>query len=262
MRIPVRTSRLAIIARRMASFALPLIIIPVFLHRNKTIDSEMFSLIVAIGMGFAALGLLAGSAAVVRLWFTGDMGWWRAVTGIFIGLICLSPLAMATQLYLHYPEVSDVSTGSPPSIELRNKPQMPTRSEAERAEILGAFPNLISRDYVLAPNQAYAMALDLVKKNGWTIINGSPPELERAQGQINAIETTFLGWEDEIGVRVIGTGEGVEVSVRSASLTKTDHDLGRNGLRIEAFLQDLDAMVTDQLRKGLPAEAPPAPANR
>lgn len=262
MRIPVRTSRLAITARRMVSFALPLMIIPVFLHRSQAIDSETFGLIEFIGMGFAALGVLAGIAAMVRLWFTGDMGWGRAATGVFVGLMCLLPAGLAAQFALKYPQVSDVTTSEVGPITLLNKATAPLISEEKQAELLLAFPNLVPRDYVLTTNQAYGMALALVQKRGWKLVETKAPDLENAAGQINATETTYLGWTDEVAIHIERSEEGAEVSMRSASLSYTEHDLGRNGRRLEAFLRDLDAMVTDELRQGIPLEVPSAPTDR
>ncbi len=262
MRIPVRTSRLAIMSRRMVSFALPLMIIPIFLHRSRTIDSETFGLIVAIGMGFAALGLISGLAAMVRLWFTGDMGWGRAATGVLVGLLCLLPVGLAGQFALRYPQLNDVTTSDAGRILLINKTAQPPVTPVQQADILAAFPNLIPRDYVLTTNQAYRMAMTLVQKRGWEVVDTKMPELENAVGQINATEMTYLGWTDEVAIHIERSVEGAEVSMRSASLGYTEHDLGRNGRRIEAFLRDLDEMVTDELRRGVPFEVPAAPIER
>lgn len=258
MRIPVRTSRLAVASRRLASFGLPLVIIPVFLHRTDNIDSETFFLVEAIGMGLAALGVLFGFAALVRLWITGDQGWGRAVTGLFVGLICLAPFAFGATLYAQYPATNDVSTPSTTDINLVMKTQPPS-TQTPRAELLAAFPNLIAREYLLTPNQTYRMVEQLLTDRGFSIISARPPQLERASGQINATETTFLGWTDEIGIAVTRTAEGAEVAVRSASLAPLNFDLGRNGRRIESLLRDLDDEVTDEIRRGVALDAPPIP---
>jgi uncharacterized protein (DUF1499 family) len=94
------------------------------------------------------------------------------------------------------------------------------------------------------------------------VVDTKMPELENAVGQINATEMTYLGWTDEVAIHIERSVEGAEVSMRSASLGYTEHDLGRNGRRIEAFLRDLDEMVTDELRRGVPFEVPAAPIER
>ncbi|MEO6396068.1 MAG: DUF1499 domain-containing protein, partial [Devosia sp.] len=66
--------------------------------------------------------------------------------------------------------------------------------------------------------------------------------------------TTLLGWQQEVVARVAGSAAGSTVAMRSASLTSF-HDFAENGLRIEAFLLELDSRVTLMLR-----DAPPAPA--
>ena len=48
MRILIRTSKWAIWARRFGSFAVPLTVIPVFMHREQMIASSDFVIIEAI----------------------------------------------------------------------------------------------------------------------------------------------------------------------------------------------------------------------
>lgn len=263
MRIPLRTSRLAIAARRFSGFGLPIVIIPVILHRTGNIDAETFFLIETIGMSLAGLGIMFGFAALIRLWFTGDQGWGRAIVGVFLGIVSILPLMFAAALYFQYPAVNDVSTSATTSIDLVLKPR-PANHEVPHTELVAAFPNLITRDYLLTTNQTYRMVENLVSQRGMQVIIANPPQLERASGRINATETTFLGWTDEIGITVRQTTQGTEVAMRSASLAPIDFDLGRNGRRIESLMRDLDEAVTNEIRNGLSlgAPIPEAPAPR
>src|SRR5688572_14563286 len=91
MRILIRTSKWAIWARRFGSLALPLAVVPVFMHRERMITSDDFHVIELVAMGVAALALVLALGAFVRLWVTGDHGWGKAVTGLIFSLICLAP---------------------------------------------------------------------------------------------------------------------------------------------------------------------------
>ena len=68
MRILIRTSKWAIWSRRFGSLALPLMVLPVFLHRERLISSTDFFVVEAVAMLVAALalGLMDRTAAASR----------------------------------------------------------------------------------------------------------------------------------------------------------------------------------------------------
>lgn len=262
MRILVRTSKWAIWARRLGSFALPLVVVPVFLHRQGMLDSNGFAFVegLAVLMALAAVVLAVG--AFVRLWITGDQGWWRAALGLFFALIALMPAVLGAYLFVRYPGVVDVSTDlrNPPPL---TRPALNRRLDAELvARVAAAFPNAASRSYPLGPQQVFAIAADLAVARGWDIRRENPPQTPLGEGQLNAVETTLLGWRDEVSIRVTGGPTGATVAMRSASQGGW-HDLGQNGMRIEDFLLALDTEVTTEMRDlpldGQTDEAP-APA--
>jgi len=247
MRVLVRTSRWAIWSRRMGSFALPLLVIPVFLHRSRAIDSRTFEVILAVASAFALIALLTGLVAFVSLWFTGDRGWGRATTGIVLGLICLTPLGYAGIQGLRYPFTTEVSTdwSDPPQLLAAGAPDVPLESRAALAE---AFPNAVNRSYQAEADRVHALAEELMVGRGWDIrIRREPSEFGRP-GVLNATAQTWMGWRDEIGLEVISSAVGARVSMRSRS-SRGMHDLGMNGRRVEAFLLDLDTRVSDWNRE-------------
>src|SRR5688572_2716141 len=103
MRILIRTSKWAIWSRRIASFALPLAIVPIFMHRAGMIPSETFHVIEGAAILSAIIALLMAFTAFVRLWNTGDRGWVRAAFGVVFALVVLGPAAYAGYLYWKYP---------------------------------------------------------------------------------------------------------------------------------------------------------------
>lgn len=255
MRILIRTSRWAIWARRFGSLALPLAVIPVFLHRERLIVSADFNIIEIVAMTVAAIGLVLSLGAFVRLWITGDQGWSKATMGFVMSLLCLAPLALILVLTVQYPSVGDVSTDPtrPPGLVAQVAPQAVTAEQ--KAAVAAAFPNARNRTYPIEAAQMYALVNALVEGQGWELRARREPQTPLAEGQINAVATTLLGWRDEVAIRIEGDPQGSIVAMRSASLSPGP-DLGENGRRVEAFLAALDQRVTELLRA-----VPTAPAS-
>lgn len=243
MRILIRTSKWAIWARRLGSFAVPVIVISVWMHRNQALASQTFLNLLGLAALLAFLALFCGIVAYVRLWQSGDHGWGRATAGILLGLICLSPLAYGAALAMRYPLANDISTGPAPSLRLVVKPNDAPSRKLSREAILRAFPDAYGRTYQADTNEIFEKVAKLIAGRGWQTRVRSAPSSASPEGQFNLIAATFLGFKDEIVVRVSPHGQDTMVDMRSTSLIG-EHDLGRNGTRIEAFLRDLDLAVS------------------
>lgn len=255
MRILLRTSRLAIWSRRIGSFAVPLVAIPVFMHRERAITTETFHLIESLAAGLAGVALLLGLAAFVRLWFSGDRGWGYAVVGTLLSALCLAPFAYGAVLALNYPPVSDVSTESVDPPTLLTILSASPASVENTPELAESFPNLKTRIYPVDVRQVFTVAAELIEQRRWEVAGMLEPRSELDVGSINAEILTLLGWRDEVALRVSGEPDGSAVSVRSAS-SFPGADLGANGNRIESFLADLDEAVESAVRD---APAVPVP---
>lgn len=254
MRILVRTSKWAIWARRIASFALPLVVLPVFMHRERLITSAAFHVVELAAAGFALLGALLGIVAMFRLWHSGDRGWDRAVIGLLLSLVCLAPFAYVALQAARYPLVLDVATDDrdPPPLTLAAPP---LGSVDAVLAIAAAFPNVKTRLYPLNALQSFDIVAGLAAARGWDIRQRREPATVLGEGQVSAVATTLLGWRDEVVLRVRGDPAGSIVDMRSASLASL-HDLGANGQRIEDFLVALDAEVTLLMRDNPAAVQP------
>jgi hypothetical protein len=243
MRILLRTSTWAIWARRLGSFALPLVVIPVLMHRARAISTETFSVVEALAVAMALAALVTSIGAFWRIWVTGDLGWGRAIAGLLLSLLCLSPVGLWSAEYLLYPEVGEVSTdtANPPPL-LTAAPPGPS-SPATQQRIVAAFPNVRNRTYPLPPGQVFALADKLAVERGWDVRRRRQPTGIGDPGQLNAVATTLFGMRDEVSIRVGPAGGGSVVAMRSASLDPL-HEPGSNGTRIEEFLGALDGRVT------------------
>ena len=250
MRILIRTSKWAIWARRLASFSLPLLVIPVLLHRQRLIESDTFHTMLAVALVVVVTTVLTGLVALIRLWFTGDKGWDRALVALVVGLACLAPFGWASMMAARYPQATDVATADRQRLPLlldkaTSAMSQPVRLSPSTLEI--AFPNVKTRTYPLNAQQVYDVALQLIEERGWQVLARNRPATAESEGRINARVTTLLGWLDDVVVAVAGGEEGAGIDMRSVSLAAS-HDLGANGRRVEEYLAAFDTQVTELLR--------------
>lgn len=250
MRILIRTSKWAIWARRLGRLAVPLVVLPVVLHHLGQIDSPGFLIAALVAFGVSALAILVAIVALVRLWYSGDQGWGRALSGLFLGLLCILPFAWFGALAWRYPPVTDIATtarGDLPLIFAPDTAHMPPPRLLGAGDQLRLFPNATTRHYPLDPAQLYALVERLVAQRGWEIRLRRAPGEAGPNGRLNARITTWAGWREEAVFRVTPDPEGAALDMRSASIN-APHDFGSNGERISEFMVALDSEVTTLLR--------------
>ncbi|UYN99445.1 MAG: DUF1499 domain-containing protein [Devosia sp.] len=267
MRVLIKTSKWAIWARRLGSLALPLVVIPVFMHRQGLVESPVFLVLAAFAAAIAGLSVLCAMVALVRLWHTGDQGWGRALLGLLLGLICLAPFCWYGYLAWRYPPVTDMATVERGDLPLVFEPDtiaMPPPRLIAPDEQAEQFPNVTTRTYPLDVIQLFALVDRQVRDNGWDVRLRSEPLDYGQTGRINARILTLPGWREEAVLRVEPVAGGTKVDMRSASIN-APHDFGSNGNRISDFLVALDAGVTTFMRDNpninepVPVEDEPSP---
>ncbi len=258
MRIVLRTSRWALLARRLGSVAVPLVFISVMLHRMRLITGDVFAVAAVVAGVVSLLAVLSGIVALRSLWQSGDQGWSHAFAGLFLGLVCLIPFGWYANLARLYPPVTDIATTDRALLPLVFEPgtqAMPPPRLLSPQAMAETFPDVATRTYPLGVSPTFALVEALARENGWDIRLLRQPG---SFGQINGQVMTPPGWREEAVVRVTGTAETASVDMRSASLHAT-HDFGSNGQRIETFLSALDDAVTALLRDNPAANQPIEP---
>jgi hypothetical protein len=248
LRILIRTSKLAIWARRLGSVAVPLVVISVLLHRFRLIGGDVFLAAAALAFCVALVAVLTSLAALVRLWHTGDQGWSKALLGLALGILCLLPFAYFGSLALRYPPVTDIATTDRSLLPLVFEPgtaDMPPPKVLSAAEQDAIFPNIVTRSYPLNQTQTFELIREQVEDNGWEIRAERAVSLDTV-GQINAQIVTWPGWREEVVIRITGDDQSAVVDMRSVSLN-APHDFGSNGIRLESFLTNLDDTITTLL---------------
>jgi uncharacterized protein (DUF1499 family) len=101
-----------------------------------------------------------------------------------------------------------------------------------------AYPDIQPVQLALPPDQAFEVALESARKQGWEIVAAAPGD-----GRIEATATTFwFGFKDDVVIRIAADNGGSRLDVRSKSRVGRS-DAGANAKRIRTYLADLDARI-------------------
>jgi len=104
-----------------------------------------------------------------------------------------------------------------------------------------AYPDIVPLTVGLGPDAAFGRALDTAEQMGWTIVAS-----DKAAGRIEASQRSrWMGFTDDIVVRVIPASSGSRIDLRSSSRYGRN-DFGVNAARIRAYLTALRAATTTQ----------------
>jgi hypothetical protein len=160
-----------------------------------------------------------------------------AIAGAVIVLVPLVQIAAARGK----PAIHDVSTdlADPPrfSAVLPLRAGFPNKV-ADRADDATAraqrtaYPDLVTLELPLAPDAAFAKAVEAAKKMEWEIVSLRP-----ADGIIEATATTaWFGFHDDVVVRIRPAGSHSRIDIRSVSRVGRG-DAGKNADRIRRYLR-------------------------
>jgi hypothetical protein len=218
-------------------------------------------------LGCAVLSILVGFAAFAAIWQNGSRGMSRILLAFFINALVLAYPAYLAVQYRRLPPLYDITTDpiDPPRFEalarLRtgegtNPAVYAGLYSAERQRI--AYPDIETVELEAPVDRAYAVALQLVTKRKWLIIDERPPQPPRRIGRIEAVaRTPIMGFREDVSIRVTPDGEDSRVDIRSAS-RYFDADLGSNAARVSRLIEDINNAV-DNAKPAAPKK-PQAPA--
>ena len=256
------TSRLAILSRRLALFAVVVVVLTVVIARVW--DLEFVVTLAALGsvLALAVVAILLALAAFVVIWNHGVPGFGHALTAVFVGLALLAyPAYLGIRGY-GLPRISDVTTDvlDPPRFDviarLRSRDTNPAAYAGLRAAELQreAYPAIEPLYLNARPQQAYDAAYAMISRRKWRIVDQRAPQPGRRDGRIEAVaRTPIMGFRDDVVVRVRADQDGARVDMRSASRYGR-FDFGANAARVRALLDDIEENVeTDEPEK--PAKA-------
>lgn len=268
-------SALASWSRRLAVFSLVASIVSVIIVRFGFLDFKPALTSFFGALACAGLSILVGLAAFAAIWQNGSRGMSRILLAFLIDAAILAyPAYLAVQYYT-LPAIHDITTDpiDPPRFEALAR--LRTGDGANPAVYAGlysaeqqraAYPDVEPINIDVPMQQAFEMALRLVNRHKWLVIDERAPQLPARMGRIEAVaRTPIMGFREDVAIRITPDGEGSRVDVRSSS-RYFEHDLGTNAARIVKFAEELnDAVDNAQPAKKLITPAKPqvkGPAKR
>ena len=210
-------SGLATGARNLAVFSVVAVVVSILIVRFGFLEMKPALATFFGALGCAALSILVSLAAFAAIWQNGSRGMSRILLALLIdGLVLAYPAYLALQ-YRKLPPIHDVTTDpiNPPRFEalarLRSGDGANTAVyaglySAEQQHL--AYPEIEPVELEIPVNRAYAIALQLVNKRKWLVIDERAPQPERPIGRIEAVaRTPIMGFREDVSIRVTPNGE-------------------------------------------------------
>ncbi|MFB6461828.1 DUF1499 domain-containing protein [Bradyrhizobium tunisiense] len=265
-------SSLASWARNLAVFAVVAVVVSVIIVRFDFLEPKPALATFLGGLAIAGLSILFGLAGFAAIWQNGSRGMARILLALLIdGAILAYPAYLALQ-YRKLPVIHDITTDpiDPPRFDALAR--LRTGEGTNTAVYAGLYsaeqqrhfyPEIEPVELEISVDRAYAIALQLVNKRKWIIIDERAPQPPRRIGRIEAVaRTPIMGFREDVSIRFVADGDDSRVDIRSAS-RNFDSDLGSNAARVKKFIDDLNtAADADALKpvKKTPVTPPKAPA--
>ncbi len=255
-------SLLALWARRLASFSIPVVLLAIIMARAELFDVEPALVTLGAGLALAVIAILLAIAALVVIWIDGRAGAGSAFAAIAISLVLLAyPAYLGAKAY-RLPPINDITTDpyDPPRLDaaerLRTRFANPTAYPglAVYQRQTAAYPDVAPLSLDVPPKVGYDTVYAVVTKRKWAIVDARAPQPGR-DGIIEAVaRTPIMGFRDDVVIRVRPEGAGSRIDARSASRYGF-HDFGDNARRLINLLNDIDDAAPSP-------ETPEAPAKK
>ncbi|WP_024513620.1 DUF1499 domain-containing protein [Bradyrhizobium sp. Tv2a-2] len=266
-------SGLANWARNLAVFSVVAVAVSIIIVRFGFLEVKPALATFFGALALAGLSILIGFLGFAAIWQNGTRGMGRILMAFLIaGLVLAYPAYLAVQ-YRRLPPIHDITTDpiDPPRFEALSR--LRTGDGTNTAAYAGlysaelqrkAYPDIEPVQLEITPERAFDIALRLVTRRKWLVIDERPPQPPRRIGRIEAVaRTPIMGFREDVSIRVQPDGEDSRVDIRSSS-RYFDSDLGSNAARVSKLMDDLStAAEADALKpakKAAPMPPPKAPA--
>jgi uncharacterized protein (DUF1499 family) len=242
-------------SRRVAAFALVVVVMTVLLSRLDRLETAASLAVLGGGMLLAGVAIALAVVAFGVVWADGRPGSGRAFAGLLIALLLLAYPAYLSVQALRLPRINDVTTdlSDPPAfsrsrraLELRSGRIPPDPGPGARATQLQAYPGVEPLVLELQPLEVFQLVQKAAQQRGWQVIETASPGGRTGTGRLEAIDRSLLmRFPDDVTVRIRPVASGARVDVRSASRFGS-HDLGVNARRVEAFMTRLQELADER----------------
>lgn len=245
-------SALASWARHLAVFSLIATIVSVMVVRFGFLDFKPALATFFGALACAGLSILAGLAGFAAIWQNGSRGLGRILVAFLIDAALLAYPAYLAYQYRKLPPIYDITTDpiDPPRFEALARLRMSDGANpavyaglysAERQR--EAYPDIEPVSLDVPVQKAYEIALQIVNRRKWLVIDERAPQPPQRIGRIEAVaRTPIMGFREDVAIRIAPDGDGSRVDIRSSS-RYFEHDLGSNAARIAKLTDDLNEAV-------------------
>lgn len=245
-------SPLAAWARRLAVFSVVATLASILVVRFGFLDFKPALATFFGALALAGLSIILCFAAFASIWQTGARGMTRILLALLLNALILAYPAYLFYKYKTLPPIHDITTDpiDPPRFDalarLRNdegmnSPVYPGLYSAEQQR--AAYPDIEPISLDVSPQKAYDVALQMVTRRKWLIIDERPPMPPQRIGRIEAVaRTPVMGFREDVSIRIVPYEDGSRVDMRSSS-RYFEHDFGSNAARITKFTDDLNEII-------------------
>ena len=259
-------SSLATWARNLALFSAVAVVVSILIVRFGFLEMKPALATFFGALALAGLSILIGFAAFAAIWQNGSRGMGRILLAFLIAAVVLAYPAYLAVQYRRLPPIHDITTDpiDPPRFEALAR--LRTSDDTNSAVYAGlysaeqqhrAYPDIETVELEVPVDRAYAVALQLVNRRKWLVIDERPPTPPRRIGRIEAVaRTPIMGFREDVAIRIMPDGEDSRVDIRSAS-RYFEADLGSNAARVSKLIEDINTAVDNA--KAAPKKAPAPP---
>ncbi|HEY5067460.1 MAG TPA: DUF1499 domain-containing protein [Xanthobacteraceae bacterium] len=265
-------SRLAAWSLRLALFSLIATFVALIIVRSGALDLVPALSTLAGALVLAAVAILLAFGAGIVIWRDGLGGLRQAVLAVLIGVALIGyPAYLGARAY-QLPAIYDITTDpiDPPQFDaiarLRPRDANPIAYQGLYAaeQQHAAYPDLDPEDTTASPQEAFDVAMKIIVKRKWRVVDARPPRGavagRPADGIIEAVaRSLILGFPEDVVLRIRATNDGSRVDVRSASRYGRG-DLGSNAARVRNLITDIDTVLSAPQPEKAPEKTPPRPA--
>jgi hypothetical protein len=259
-------SGLASWSRNLAVFGVVVVLVSIIIVRFGFLEIKPAIATFFGALACAGLSIVVGLIGAAAIWQNGARGIDRILLAFLIDAVLLAYPAYLALQYRRLPAIHDITTDpiDPPRFEalarLRsgdgaNSAVYAGLYSAEQQRI--AYPDIETVELELPVQRAYEIALQLVTKRKWLVIDERAPQPPRRIGRIEAVaRTPIMGFREDVSIRVTPDDEDSRVDIRSSS-RYFESDLGSNAARVRKLIDDLNSAADNDSLK--PAKKPAAP---